>query len=427
MAAPKIFVSHSHNDDAFSERLVTDLRQAGADAWMDKTDLGAGNWQQRIDEALAGCEWFVLVLTRDALASPWVQQEVYAANRLKNQGRIRDLIFVQAQSMDHRELPATWGIFNIFDATTDYASARDRTLRAIELQPLSSGLPAAGQPSVPESKVPVIPPPPTPAQFPEWLAGLGFSAHADTSDRNVVPYILPPLALVPAGSFLMGSNPKRDPIAARESWSKDEQPQHTVTLPAFEIARFPVTVAEYACFVHAGHHEPTDWQRQQSRPEHPVVSVNWYDAVAYAAWLAHSTGEHWRLPTEAEWEKAARGTDSRIYPWGDSFDKARCNTSESRIKTTTPVGSDPTGASPYSAQDMAGNVWEWTSSHFLPYPYAVASEHEDAACAQKHVVRGGSWYNNAQLARAAYRSLHHKSIDFYNNFGFRLVRAVPNP
>jgi TIR domain len=90
---PKIFVSHSHKDDAFTECLVGDLRQAGANAWMDNTGLGAGNFQQRISEALADCEWFVLVLTRDALVSSWVRQEVDAANRLKNQGKIHDLIF----------------------------------------------------------------------------------------------------------------------------------------------------------------------------------------------------------------------------------------------------------------------------------------------------------------------------------------------
>ena len=131
MAQPKIFVSHSHKDDAFTERLVEDLRQAGADAWMDKTDLGAGNFQQRISEALADCEWFVLVLTRSALASTWVSQEVEAANILKHAGQIRDLIFLQASPVEHRELPALWRVYNIFDATADYATTRDRVLKAV--------------------------------------------------------------------------------------------------------------------------------------------------------------------------------------------------------------------------------------------------------------------------------------------------------
>ena len=135
MAAPKIFVSHSHKDDVFTGRLVADLRQAGADAWMDITDLGAGNFQQRISVALGECEWFVMVLTRDALASPWVQQEVDAANLLKHSGKIRDLIFLQAGPLDYQELPALWRVFNIFDATADYISARDRALKALGLAP----------------------------------------------------------------------------------------------------------------------------------------------------------------------------------------------------------------------------------------------------------------------------------------------------
>jgi hypothetical protein len=128
---PKVFVSHSHSDDTFTNRLVDDLRQAGATVWMDNTDLGAGNFQQRISEALADCDWFVLVLTRAALASQWVRQEVDAANRLKHYGQMRDLIFIQAEPLEQRELPPLWGVFNIFDATTDYAAALNRALKAV--------------------------------------------------------------------------------------------------------------------------------------------------------------------------------------------------------------------------------------------------------------------------------------------------------
>ena len=175
---------------------------------------------------------------------------------------------------------------------------------------------------------------------------------------------------------------------------KLEKPQHIVTLPAFEIARFPVTVAEYAYFVRTGQHEPGQWQVQLGKLDHPVVCVSWYDAVAYATWLAECTGQSWRLATEAEWEKAARGTDGRIFPWGDTFDKARCNTKESGVKTTTPVGNYSNGASPYGAQDMAGNVWEWTSSRFLPYPDKIPIEREDTDfyrnMSEYQVARGGS-------------------------------------
>ena len=145
-----------------------------------------------------------------------------------------------------------------------------------------------------------------------------------------------------------------------------------------------------------------------------MVCVSWQDATAYIAWLIKTTGQRgWRLPTEAEWEKAARWDpqrqDSRIYPWGDSFDKDRCNTSESGIGTTSPVGSYPasdarrSGASPFGVEEMAGNVWEWTSSLYKPYPYTRNDGREDSKSTENRTLRGGSWGNGASFARAACR------------------------
>lgn len=131
MAQPKAFVSHSHVDDAFAEQLVYDLRMAGADAWLDKTDLGAGDFQTGIGAALERCEWFVLVLTKSAIESPWVTQEVHAANRLKHQMRIRDLILIKAGPVEQHEIPAMWGVYNVFDATNDYDLALAKTLKAL--------------------------------------------------------------------------------------------------------------------------------------------------------------------------------------------------------------------------------------------------------------------------------------------------------
>jgi formylglycine-generating enzyme required for sulfatase activity len=157
--------------------------------------------------------------------------------------------------------------------------------------------------------------------------------------------------------------------------------------------------------------------------DHPVVYVSWDDAVAYAAWLAQTTGQPWRLPSEAEWEKAARGTDGRIYPWGDTFDKARANTSESGIKTTTAVGSYPSGSSPYGAQDMAGNVWEWTHSLFKSYPYIPNDGREVGNYTDYRILRGGSWGDLAWCARAACRLLDTPGYLSYV-IGFRLAVAA---
>jgi toxoflavin biosynthesis protein ToxD len=256
-----------------------------------------------------------------------------------------------------------------------------------------------------------------PERLPPNLVQLGFMGGL----INGIEVILPPVCPVPAGPFLIGSAPARD-----EAADSNELPQHLVEVPAFAIARFPITVAEYACFVRTGQAEPGRWQEQLGRLDHPVVSVPWSAAMAFAAWLSECTGELFRLPTEAEWEKAARGTDGRVYPWGDSFDTARCNTGESGILTTTPVGTYPTGASPYGAQDLAGNVWEWTGSRFLPYPNTVSDEDEGPSphLMEYFVLRGGSCADEGRLARVAYRDpspFFYVSIDI----GFRILRAGP--
>jgi formylglycine-generating enzyme required for sulfatase activity len=269
-----------------------------------------------------------------------------------------------------------------------------------------------------------------PECFPPRLAELGYEVRLFGGAQ----VILPPLCEVPAGEFLMGSDPRQDTEA-----DDREQPQHRVALAAYQIARFPVTVAEYACCVRADHAKLVNvlpWMRfsrptrrqHRGRMDHPVVSVSWRDTVAYAAWLAKTTSQPWRLATEAEWEKAARWDPAtrhaRIYPWGDSFEQWRCNTHGSGKDTTTPVGTYATGASPFGAQDMAGNVWEWTSTLYRPYPYNPTDGREDIDSTVSRVLRGGSWNDGPQVARAAFRAYDNPDL-LYGFIGFRVVRAVP--
>jgi formylglycine-generating enzyme required for sulfatase activity len=228
------------------------------------------------------------------------------------------------------------------------------------------------------------------------------------------------MILIPAGEFLMGSDPNVDKDA-----SDDEQPQHTLYLPDYYMARTPVTNAQYAAFVQAtGHRQPIHWEGgkpPEGKEDHPVNYVSWYDAVAYCDWLADVTGRLYRLPSEAEWEKGARGSDGRIYPWGDQWDEGRCNSAEGGPGDTTPVGAYPEGASPYSLLDMAGNVWEWTRSTYKEYPYNPADGREDldAPYSFRRVVRGGAFRYYRWVVRCATRygfSPHSR----FRNGGFRV-------
>ena len=216
----------------------------------------------------------------------------------------------------------------------------------------------------------------------------------------------------------------------------DESPIHAVTLPPYYIDRYPVTNAKFARFTQVTDYPPpAHWNGARLRNEEadlPVVGVNWHDAAAYAQWAGK------RLPTEAEWEKAARGVDGRIYPWGDDFepsdlpdeaDSADRNANNGLITQLhtdhlTPVGSRPEMSSPYGADDMIGNVWEWTADWYRPYK---ESRHPGRDYGAKHkVLRGGSWLEvRDQTAEQYFRCANRlRAPQDYtaNNIGFRCAQ-----
>lgn len=251
----------------------------------------------------------------------------------------------------------------------------------------------------------------------------------------------PPMILVPAGSFFMGTSPGQvQELLAKEDWAREwydsdlfqtEQPYHAVTLDAFEIAQYPVTNIEYFQFIwNSGYRAPRGWMGfhyPDDTADHPVTGVSKKDALAYVAWLSKETMTPYRLPTEAEWERAARGLDGRMYPWGDEFDPWRCNTSESGKRSASSVGMySPLGDSQCGAMDMVGNVWEWTTSLMKPYPYNPNDGREDLSGDGKSdvkcVVRGGSWYYSRKLARCAAREAVLASY-LSPALGFRLART----
>ena len=226
---------------------------------------------------------------------------------------------------------------------------------------------------------------------------------------------------VPAGKFLMGSNNNDD---------DDEKPQHTVELSEYLIGKYPVTNFEYQAFVRdAKYKSPEGWNGDQfpaKKSNHPVVNVSWHDAIAFCTWLSQKTGKQYRLPTEAEWEKAARGTDGREYPWGNVFGPKKANTWESHIRDTTDVGKfSPQGDSPYGCADMAGNVWEWCNDWFSNtyYKSSPSSNPLGPDSGEYQVSRGGSWVNFGSGVRSASR--YWSSPTKLSSIGFRCARSLP--
>lgn len=219
--------------------------------------------------------------------------------------------------------------------------------------------------------------------------------------------------MIPAGDFYMGSDPHRD-----MHFFEDELPQFKLYLPAFRIARFPVTNTQYKLFIDAtGHRVPTHWTNGAiplAKEKHPVVNVSWRDANAFCDWAGV------RLPTEAEWEKAARGHDGRLYPWGDSPpNNERCNF-DMQNGSTSAVGAFPAGAGPYGVMDMAGNVWEWTASIWLDsYENYLAQMETSGENNLRRVLRGGG-FRDVEFVRCAARSWD-LPTQRYRDLGFRVI------
>lgn len=240
--------------------------------------------------------------------------------------------------------------------------------------------------------------------------------HEDIFEQgNIEP---PQMVTIGAGVFWMGtSNKQVMQLYEWEQWAHDwyndglfrvEQPQQKVDLPAYEIGLYPVTNEEYRTFIwDVGYRVPKGWigfRYPEGLERHPVTGVSRMDCDKYCEWLSKMIGKQYRLPTEAEWEKAATGEKPRNYAWGDEFDPWRCNTLESNKGGTTVVGAfSPAGDSPYGVVDMCGNVFEWTNSLLLPYPFKKNPTPPKPVENVRWVVRGGAWYYSRKLARCSSR------------------------
>lgn len=247
-------------------------------------------------------------------------------------------------------------------------------------------------------------------------------------EKPVLPFE-PETMLIPAGPFLMGSQV-----------SADETPPHQVNLLAYRIGVYPVTNAQYAEFIKQARQQEVPhkagWFLREppaGKLDHPVVGVSWHDALAYCQWLSQQTGRSYRLPTEAEWEKAARGENGQIYPWGNEWAEDCCPQGQ---PDTTPVTAYPAGASPYGCLALVGHVQQWTSTLWgsdlnksdFPYPYQPLDGREDLAAAEHlprlfRLHRGGSFRDEPAKLRCSARGYSDPDSKIRWR-GFRVVLEV---
>ena len=380
-----VFISHAWEDkESFACPLAEALEAKGLRVWFDEFTLRVGDKLRRsVDHGLANSRYGVVILSPHFFGKEWPQRELDG--------------LVQRETAGEKVVLPVWHDINAEQIRGYSPTLADRIAVSSErgLEYVVSELLRVLQPRLTST-----------------LSGLPFE---------------PEMILIPAGEFLMDSDPSVDKDADR-----NEQPQHAVHLPDYYIAKTPVTNAQYVAFVQAADHaHPRHWKGGKppvGKEGHPVVNVSWHDTVAYCRWLSEVTGKPYRLPSEAEWEKGARGTGGRIYPWGNRSDTKRCNTSEYGASDTTPVGGYPQGASPYGLLDMAGNVREWCQDWFAKnyYQRSPSENPPGAREGELRVLRGGSWYDNQYGARCAFR-LRSDPVDRVNHVGFRVAASPSSP
>ncbi|MCB0192819.1 MAG: SUMF1/EgtB/PvdO family nonheme iron enzyme [Anaerolineae bacterium] len=409
-----IFFAYARADQALRDELDKHLaflrRSKLIKGWYDG-DISAGeDWQQAIHQNLHTADIILLLVSPDFIASDYCYDvEMKKAMARHEAGEavvipviLRPCIWEDAPFGKLQALPQDAKPIIFWSHRDQGFHDVARSLRLVVRQ-LQDSRNAPPPPPVPTEQSVVDPPAPA-------LSSPNLVQTGDNQAKIVIPHLNFELDLIriPAGEFLMGSDPKKDSQAYG-----GEQPQHRLHLPDYFIGQYPVTNAQFAAFVTAtGYKAASKWADSKypmGGDNHPANYVSWDDTVAFCRWLSQEGGRTVRLPTEAEWEKAARGTDGRLYPWGNALPtEAMCNF-DGKVGQTTPVGKYyPQGDSPYGCVDMSGNVWEWCSTLWQEkaYPFQVQEEWTEAYLKREgsRVLRGGSWDDSERLVRCAYRS-----------------------
>ena len=397
----KVFLCHSKDDKPKVRELYRRLVADGFDAWLDEEKLMPGqDWDLEIRKAVRATDVVVVCLSNGSVTKTgYVQKEIRFALDVADE-QPEGAIFIIPARIEECEAPlrlSKWQWVNLFEETGYERLKASLILRA--------------------NKVGII------------LADIRPTTKNRSADITE-----PQLVKIPTGKFLMGSTKEQVVqaimLGAENYLLEREQPQHIVELSDYFIGKYPITNREYQIFVfNAKHNPPLGWDGDQYPAEksgHPVVNISWDDANTYCKWLAEKTKKNYRLPTEAEWEKASRGENGLIYPWGVEFDPKKANTSESNVGDSSEVGQfSPNGDSVYGCADMSGNVWEWCEDFFGENIYKtrinkISKDPLTPLKSYSHVVRGGSFKDVQYYARCAYRD---KSNPLYsqNDYGFRVA------
>ncbi len=434
-----IFISYSKKNKSYTDKLVDYLEKAGFHIWYDgRIDFGT-SWEREIVKAIEACTAFIVVMTPESYESEWVSNECQHASELgKPQFPILlagDVFFryKSKQYVDVRgEVLPPESFLQRLAAYSERHQQQGKNLADSENRLGKGHVSPSEQHLLIERLNNLTTQPSERATIGLRLAEIGDPRTGIGLDETELPDFA--WIKIPAGSFLFGSNRKKDKHA------KDHEPdQREYSLPTFHLAQYPVTYAQYEVFVQdKGYENPLywtqagwQWKGNKKHPEnywqypkwhlsnYPVIGVTWYEATAFCRWFSSKCGLEVRLPTETEFEKAARGTTDWIYPYGDGFEATRINTSEANLKHTSAVGVFPQGASPYGVMDLAGNVWEWSLSLWsTPYQHMTSDTIEWDGFAPR-VIRGGSWYRNNDAARISSRS-YFSPLGAEYDIGFRV-------
>ena len=474
-----VFICYARKDEEFVLQLAQNLKSRGVPIWLDLWDISPGvDWDQSIDSAIYDCATFLIVLSPLAVESTEVRGELRTA--LDEKKSIVPVVYQECRIP--RQLRTVQHIDFASSDPDDEAALGQlvQTLGGKPLTPLVSERPQSEVPVAPSApgegnnqqsiaekddkeEVQPLPPPEQPPQpstvspsskaryFPSWVYGLvavgGVAVivlamifrgenltekpQATGKPQEVLTISEPPkgtpqdldrkeMVQIPAGKFWMGCNSDVD-----KSCDDDEKPGREVRLDAFWIDKYEVTVADYRKCVEAGKcseqnltaHESCNWDKSD-RADHPINCVDWDQARNYCEWAEK------RLPSEAEWEKAARGEDRRTYPWGNEWAASKANTEEGGLGRTAPVGSYPSGVSPYEVYDMAGNVWGWTEDWYAAdyYQKGPTQNPQGPTTGEYRSVRGGSFWVGQRFARVAAR-LWNTPGPVLDSLGFRCASS----